>query len=136
MAKYKKPFDSSKDAILTKSIFFLKNKAKTLEDIYNNSKYILDDTIKISSEDLKLLDSSAKMILGEFLQEFKEMKTVDKIVLEKTINELIKKHKLNFKGIGQPLRIALVGSKYGPGIYDVILSLPKDEVVKRLTRIN
>ena len=31
---------------------FLKNKAKTLEDIYQNSKYILNDNIQISSEDL------------------------------------------------------------------------------------
>ena len=38
----------------------------------------------------------------------------------------------NFKGVGQPLRIALTGSKFGPGIYDIILSLGKEEVQKRL----
>ena len=52
--------------------------------------------------------------------------------LEKTVNGLIDKHKTNFKGVGQPLRIALTGSKYGPGIYDIIVSLGKDEVLKRL----
>ena len=49
-----------------------------------------------------------------------------------TINELVDKHKTNFKGVGQPLRIALTGSKFGPGIYDIILSLEKDEIIKRL----
>ena len=39
----------------------------------------------------------------------------------------------SFKGVGQPLRIALTGSKFGPGIYDIIVSLGKDEVKKRLT---
>ena len=34
--------------------------------------------------------------------------------------------------MGQPIRIALVGSRFGPGIYDVILSLDKSEVIKRL----
>ena len=34
---------------------------------------------------------------------------------------------------GQPLRIALTGSKFGPGIYDIILSLGKEEVLKRLS---
>ena len=39
----------------------------------------------------------------------------------------------SFKGVGQPLRIALTGSKFGPGIYDIIISLDKEEVIKRLT---
>ena len=56
--------------------------------------------------------------------------------LEKIINELIKKHKTNFKGVGQPLRIALVGSKFGPGIYDTILSLDKNEVIGRLKAVS
>jgi len=37
--------------------------------------------------------------------------------------------------VGQPLRIALVGSRFGPGLYDVILSLDKSEIVKRLKSI-
>ena len=49
------------------------------------------------------------------------------------IGELIKTNKTNFKGVGQPLRIALTGSKFGPGIYDIIISLGKDDVEKRLT---
>ena len=48
------------------------------------------------------------------------------------VNELIKSHHTNFKGVGQPLRIVLTGSKFGPGIYDIILSLGKKEVQKRL----
>jgi len=48
---------------------------------------------------------------------------------------LINEHKTNFKGVGQPLRIALVGSKFGPGIYDIILSLDKNEVIKRLKAV-
>ena len=45
------------------------------------------------------------------------------------------KNKTNFKGVGQPLRIALTGSRFGPGIYDIILSLDKNEVIKRLKLI-
>ena len=47
------------------------------------------------------------------------------------ISSFIKSHNTNFKGVGQPLRIALTGSKFGPGIYDIILSLGKEEVQKR-----
>ena len=114
---------------------FLKNKAKTLEDIYKNAQYILTDTIKISSEDLKLLDNSSKKILKDFLSEYEKTSKINKENLEKMINQLIDQHKTNFKGVGQPLRIALTGSRFGPGIYDIILSLDKNETIKRLKLI-
>ena len=134
--KFKKKIDSSKEKTLLESIIFLKNKAKTLGDIYKNAQYILNDTIKISSEDLKLLDVSSMKILKDFLSEYEKMTKISKESLEKIINGLIDKHKTNFKGIGQPLRIALTGSKYGPGLYDIILSLNKNEIIKRLKMIN
>ena len=55
--------------------------------------------------------------------------------MEPIVNELIKNHETNFKGIGQPLRVALTGSKFGPGLYDIVISLGKDEVEKRLGKI-
>ncbi len=134
--KFKKSIDSSKENLIIKSMSFLKNKAKTLEDIYKNSQYILQDSITISPEDLKLLDVSSKSIIKEFLVEFEKLSKLDKESLEKIVNELISKHKTNFKGIGQPLRIALTGSRFGPGIYNIIMSLDKNEVVKRLKAIN
>ena len=130
--KFKKNIDSSKENSLIKSLNFLKNKAKTLEDIYQNSQYILKDNIQISPEDSKLLDNSSKNIIKDFLDEFEKMSKITKENLEKTVNGLINKHKTNFKGVGQPLRIVLTGSRFGPGIYNIILSLNKDVVIKRL----
>tara|TARA_Y100000590_G_scaffold145423_1_gene167194 strand:- start:673 stop:2058 length:1386 start_codon:yes stop_codon:yes gene_type:complete len=132
---YKDKIDNKKEKI-KKSLIFLKNKAKTLEDIFNNAQYLIQDKIQISSEDIKLLDNLSKTILKEFLKEFEKLSNINKESLEKIINELIKKHKTNFKGVGQPLRIALVGSKFGPGIYDTILSLDKNEVIGRLKAVS
>jgi len=130
--KFKKKIDPLKENSLIKSMSFLKNKAKTLEDIYQNSQYIIQENIKISPEDFKYLDSASKTIIKDFLIEFEKMQKVTKDNLEKTLNELIDKYKTNFKNVGQPLRIALTGSRFGPGIYDIILSLKKDIVIKRL----
>ena len=69
--------------------------------------------------------------LGHYVAE-KKISKLNKDNLENILKELIGKHKTNFKGVGQPLRIALTGSKFGPGIYDIILSLDKNEVVERL----
>ena len=111
---------------------FLKNKAKKLEDIYQNLQYILEDDIKISSEDSKLLDNSSMQIIKDFLSEFEKMQEITKENLEKSVKDLISKHKTNFKGVGQPLRIVLTGSRFGPAIYNIILSLKKEVVIKRL----
>ena len=42
------------------SLSFLKNKAKTLEDIFNNAKFIILDKINFNPDDLKLIDDKAK----------------------------------------------------------------------------
>ena len=135
ISKYKSSIDGKKEAALIKSMVFLKNKAKTLEDIWNNSQYIIKDNIEIGADDKKLLDDLSKTVIKEFIIEYEKITTLSRETLEPVIKTLIKKHKTNFKGVGQPLRIALVGSRFGPGLYDVILSLDKAEVVKRLKQI-
>ena len=71
-------------------------------------------------------------ILSEFTNKIKNVEEFNKEVLETIVNDLIESNKTNFKSIGQPLRIALTGSKFGPGVYDIIISLGKEEVKKRL----
>ena len=129
---FKEKIKSEKEEKIKSSLIFLKNKAKTLEDIYNNSKYIMFNEVNINQDDLKLIDDKAKKIISEFANKVKELKDLSKENLEPLINDLIKSHETNFKGVGQPLRIALTGSKFGPGVYDIIISLGKEEVEKRL----
>jgi len=135
VSKYKTAIEQSKEAILVKSMTFLKNKAKTLEDIWNNSQYIIKDKIEIDAEDKKLIDDLSRVIIKEFISEYEKLGSLSKETLEPLVKSLIDKHKTNFKGVGQPLRIALVGSRFGPGLYDVVLSLSKKEVIERLKRI-
>lgn len=132
---YKKKIDPNKEEKIKKSLIFLKNKAKTLEDIYNNSQYIIFDEVNFKADDLKLIDKKAKNIISDFNIEISKLEEIKKNTLETLINDLIKNHETNFKGVGQPLRIALTGSKFGPGIYDIIISLGKEVVQKRLSKI-
>jgi len=132
---YKEKINSDKEEKIKPSLIFLKNKAKTLEDIYNNAKYIIFDEVKFNQEDLKLIDDKAKKIISEFASKVHDLKILNKETLEPTVNNLINTYETNFKGVGQPIRVALTGSKFGPGIYDIIMSLGKDEVRKRLSKI-
>ncbi len=117
------------------SLHFLKNKAKTLEDIYKNSKFLIDDKVEIGNEDKKLLDETAINIIKLFSDDINKLSDFTRETLEPIIDKLIKNNNTNFKGVGQPLRICLTGSKFGPGIFDILCSLGKEEVSKRLSQI-
>ncbi|MDC1170227.1 glutamate--tRNA ligase [Candidatus Pelagibacter sp.] len=129
---YKNEIKSDKAERIKKSLTFLKNKAKTLEDIFSNSEYIMIEEVNFNKEDFKLIDDKAKKIITDFTNQFFSIDKLSKETLEPIINNLIKSNDTNFKGVGQPLRIVLTGSKFGPGIYDIIISLGKEEVTKRL----
>ena len=133
---YKEKINPEKESKIKSSLSFLKNKAKTLEDIFNNAKYIIINEVNFDENDFKLIDDKAKKIISEFKNKISSLKNFNKENLEPIVNELIKKHETNFKGVGQPLRIALTGSKFGPGLYDIVVSLGKDEVEKRLGKIS
>ena len=129
---YKEKIKPEKEVKIKPSLSFLKNKAKTLEDIFNNAKYIILDEVNFLNKDLKLIDEKAKKIITEFKSKLSSIEKLNKEILEPIINELITNNETNFKGVGQPLRVALTGSKFGPGLYDIIISLGKEEVKKRL----
>ena len=91
------------------------------------------DEVNFNQDDIKLIDDKAKKVISDFNAQLKKIDKLNREKLEPIVNELIKSNDTNFKGVGQPLRIALTGSKFGPGIYDIIISLGKEEVTKRLT---
>src|SRR6056300_1404944 len=132
---YKNEIKSDKAEKIKKSLVFLKNKAKTLEEIFNNAKYIIDEEVKYNENDLKLIDDNSKKIIKEFQNEIKNLEILSKNNLEPIVNSLIKKYETNFKNVGQPLRVALTGSKFGPGLYDILISLDKEDVKNRLGKI-
>ncbi len=91
------------------------------------------DEVNFNQDDIKLIDNKSKKVISDFNTQLSSVDKLSKETLEPIVNELIKSNDTNFKGVGQPLRIALTGSKFGPGIYDIIISLGKEEVTKRLT---
>ncbi|MDA9726491.1 glutamate--tRNA ligase [Candidatus Pelagibacter sp.] len=133
--KYKETIPDLAEKKIKNSLHFLKNKAKTLEDIYKNSKFLINDKVQIDNDDKKLLDETAVKIIKLFCDDINKLSDFTRETLEPIINNLIKNNNTNFKGVGQPLRICLTGSKFGPGIYDILCSLGKEEVSKRLSQI-
>ena len=91
------------------------------------------DEVNFNQDDIKLIDDKAKKVISDFNTQLGNVDKLSKETLEPIVNELIKSNSTNFKGVGQPLRIALTGSKFGPGIYAIILSFGKEEDQKRFS---
>ena len=101
----------------------------------SSCKLIIEDEVNISEEDQKILDDNSKSTIKDFIEKIMNSEIFNRENLEIVVNEIIKKKEISFKSIGQPLRVALTGSKFGPGLYDILISLGKEEVLKRLNQI-
>lgn len=112
------------------NLSFLKNKSKSLEDIYNNSKYIF--SYELNENQIQKIDKSKLTIIKDIYSLIKKDKNISKDYLKSIFDKIIETEKINFKDLGQPLRIILTGSEYGPAIYDIANSLGLDEFLKRL----
>jgi glutamyl-tRNA synthetase len=127
---YKKKIPKQFHEIIKINLSFLKNKSKSLEDIYNNSKYIF--SYKLKDEHIKKIDKSKLNFIKNIYSLVKKEKNISKDYLKNIFGKIIETEKINFKDIGQPLRIILTGSEYGPAIYDIVNSLGLNEFINRL----
>ena len=130
---YTSEFKSKIDEIfldkIKKNLSIFKNKAKTLEDIFNNCNFVFNfQTIDIENT----LDKNAVKLIDEFYQSIINLNDQNFDSCKEIINDIINKNKIKFKDFGQPIRLVLTGSKFAPSINDIIQSLGINEVKKRL----
>ena len=124
---YKKKLDDKIIDNITSNINILKNKAKTLEDIYNNSNFIYDFQKK-----LDVINDKNKTIVNEFYNELVKLKSYDEEKISQINQDIIKNNNIKFKDLGQPLRLILTGSDKAPSIKDIIKILGISETINRI----
>ncbi|WP_440680275.1 glutamate--tRNA ligase [Candidatus Pelagibacter sp. HIMB1517] len=124
---YKKKLDDKIIVNITSNINILKNKSKTLEDIYNNSNFIYDFQKK-----LDVINDKNKTIINEFYSELVKLKSYDEEKISQINQDIIKNNNIKFKDLGQPLRLILTGSNQAPSIKDIIKILGISETINRI----
>ena len=118
---------------IIENLSILKNKAKTLEDIYINSKFIYDYNNQINDIE-NIINSNTKTYIKDFYEEIKNLKNEDENKLIEINEKIIKKNNIKFKDFGQPLRLILTNSSQAPSIKDIVKILGISETVSRLQR--
>ncbi len=118
---------------ILKNLCILKNKAKTLEDIYNNANFIFNynhESININ----KIIDENNINYLKDFLNEISNVKIFNDKKISEVTESILKKYNISFADLGQPLRLILTGSTQAPSIKDIIKILGINETINRLSR--
>lgn len=128
--KFKDPIDKEFLKKIEDNFLVFLNKAKTLENIYENAKFIFNYK-KIEFNDL--ISENEKRIIQIFLQKIDKIYDRDVEKIKAIIDEVIVEEKIKFKDFGQPIRIVLTGTKFAPSITDIIQSLGIDEVKRRIS---
>ena len=116
-----------------KILELVKDRCTLLTDFYEQSSFffvapsIIDvDSIKPKWNDKK------QMFFVELMRAYELLQQWDHHDLENTFKEIAAAHQLKAGELMLPLRIMLVGGKFGPGVFDIASVIGKEETVKRI----
>ncbi len=131
--EFKKKIEEKYLKIIFQNLNILKNKAKTLEDIYNNSSFIFEynQTLILKSN---LINEKNKVYLNDFLEEISKIEVYSEKKIMEISEEVLKKNNIKFKEFGAPLRMILTGSSKAPSIKEIVEILGINETITRLKR--
>ena len=127
--EYKNDLEDKYINIIVKNIQILKNKSKTLEDIYLNSNFIY--SFEENKDDYS---EKTKSIIKSFVNELKKINNYNEVQIKELTDKIINEYKISFKELGQPLRMQLTNSAQAPSIKDLIQILGVDETLNRLKK--
>ena len=111
-----------------------KDRSKTLTDLIEISDtFFVDHIIYDMDIKNKIWNEISSQIIDDLLNAINIEENFDKQTLESVFENLMNQHDLSLGKLMQPVRFALSGLTYGPGIFDTMLLLGKDTCIKRLS---
>ena len=120
-------------AQLTVAMPHLKERAKTLIELFELSKFIWVSRPIIPDDKAKvILTGEAKAMVASVIPEFEAISDWTATTVEAAIRAFADRSALKLGAVAQPLRAALTGRTTSPPIFDVLAVLGRDESLARL----
>jgi len=111
----------------------LQKRSKTLLEMAKDSLFYFTEITYDKAADEKFLTTDLIDILEDLLTDLQGAMGFSIGELEKIFLEFLGKHQIKLKKIAQPLRVALTGKTFSPGIFEIMEVLGQKMVVKRLS---
>ncbi len=115
----------------------LKERAKTLVEMAEMAACYFVEPAKMEIDPeakAKFLTAQTLPILIKLRQAIAQAPSLDQGGLEPTFKDILTKEGIKMNQLAQPLRVALTGKTYSPGIYDVLTLMGKEKVLAHLDR--
>lgn len=128
--------NDSQKQIIFKLLETLIERCTTLNDLFTSSLFIFSSKEKKFSSYEKEIIQEFKVLEKEIIQIFKNLKTWNSEGINNGIKKFIDKKKINYKFIGQPLRLLLTYKLNSPPVPLIMEALGKDEVIKRIELVD
>jgi len=111
----------------------LKERAKTIVELADSAYYIYAERpLDMDAKAAKLLSDDARTMLSELTSHLRNATEWRADLLEDTVKTFAADKDLKLGKVAQPMRAALTGRASSPGIYDVMITLGRDEALARL----
>jgi glutamyl-tRNA synthetase len=124
--------DNQKDA-LRGAMPGLKERAKTIMELIDSAYYIYAARpLELDAKARKLLSEDVLPMLSELTSHLRDATQWRAAELEETVKSFAAARDMKLGKVAQPLRAALTGRATSPGIYDVMMTLGREETLARL----
>ncbi|MEX2520610.1 MAG: glutamate--tRNA ligase [Paracoccaceae bacterium] len=126
--------EDSKRAMLREAMPGLKERAKTLVELLDSAYYLLTNRpLELDEKAAKLLDNDARALLSRLTVRLRDATEWRREALETIARAFADDESLKLGKVAQPMRAALTGRATSPGVFDVLVTLGKDESLARLS---
>ncbi len=130
-SKYKDKIFS--DVYLLLVINSMKERINFLKDIFEKASYFFEDVIEYDEKAVnKNWKEDSPILLSKLAKEFEELKNPTKEDYENILRKISEENNIGSGKIIHPLRLALSGVSSGPGVFDIVFILGKEETIKRI----
>ncbi|HPN60014.1 MAG TPA: glutamate--tRNA ligase, partial [Chitinophagaceae bacterium] len=121
------------DSVLEKVIGLVKDRCQLLTDFVQQSDYFFKAPETIDTAAVKPKWNEAKQLFfAELIRNYELATDWEAHTLENNLKEIAAVNDLKPGELMLPLRIMLVGGKFGPGVFDIAAILGKAETIKRM----
>ncbi len=111
----------------------LQKRSKTLLEMAKDSLFYFTEITYDKAADEKFFTTDLIDILEDLLTDLQGAMDFSQEELEKIFLTFLEKHQIKLKKIAQPLRVALTGKTFSPGIFEIMEVMGQNMVLKRLS---
>jgi glutamyl-tRNA synthetase len=121
------------DPALARLVDLLRERSKTLAEMARLARFALVDEIAIDAKAARQhLVPATLPALADLASELRALQSFDENALRGAFERTIARHGLELGKLAQPVRVAVTGQSFSPGIFETLAILGRDRTLARL----